>query len=40
MIYKSKAKKMQSINEANGISNLLRGKDDWYKRLKARNTLQ
>ena len=35
MIYKLKVKKMQLINEANKISNLLKGRDNWYECLKA-----
>ena len=35
MMYKSKAKKVQLINKANGISNSLGGRDNWYEHLKA-----
>lgn len=35
IIYKSKAKKVQPINKANKISDLSKGKNDWYKYSKA-----
>ena len=39
-MYKSKAKKMQPINKANGINDPLKGKDNWYECLKAQDTPQ
>ena len=38
-MYKLKAKKVQLVNEANGIGNPLREKDNWYKRSKAQDIL-
>ena len=39
MIYKSKAKKVQLVDKANGISNSLKGRNNWYKHSKAQDTL-
>ena len=39
-MYKLKAKKVQLVNEADEIGNSLGGRDDWYKRSKARDTPQ
>ena len=39
-MYKSKAKKVQPVDEADGIGDPPGGRDDWYERSKARDTPQ
>ena len=39
-MYKSKAKKVQLVDEADGIGNPLGGRDNWYEYLKARDIPQ
>ena len=39
-MYKSKVKKVQLVDEADGIGNFPRGRNDWYKCLKVQDILQ